>query len=318
MSSITTTKGGCPNDNYPTSKRYTVISKLSTRNHYKLKELPEWQREFNSGKVITGFLKETNSFKKCLWSTMYWHNSSINISLNGIAATVYFMLLFFFTDCYLIPSFPSTTMSDYIVLNLYLLTATQNFMVGTIFYIMKSHSKQQAFLWYKLNNIGLINHIASSVVTLLYYHYFDYVFYFKFFTIVTLLLITLFTCSIISDSFNKMTRIRKNFLLLAYIILLTLMPSLFAILRFGLAKVLERISLNLIILEIFIYAFGLTIRTSQLPERFFNSFDFLGNSENVYQLSIIVCSFIHFKILMNSYCLMHSGVNPPTLVTFQD
>lgn len=119
----------------------------------------------------------------------YKNKSSRNESLVALiyllGSMLSFCLLIFFTDFYLIPLFPTTTtMTDYIVFNFYLLNVFVFCMVHFIYHFVKNISLQQHLEhWQKFSYLSNINLLISSQITILYYLFYDYVFFFKIFTL---------------------------------------------------------------------------------------------------------------------------------------
>lgn len=281
-----------------------------------LKELPQWQKQYSNSKIINGYVRETNSLIKCLHTVTYWNNQTVNIILNTVFSTVYFTLLLFFTDLYLIPSSPATTMSDYIMVNFYLFGAFQYFALNSIFYLLESHSLAKCHLWFKLSHLAFINYISTSIITQLYYTFFDNVFYFKFLTISTLLISSIFAIFTLSEQFLRKNRSQRNMISITFIVSLLILPTASLMFKFNTFRILRRVEGKAILLELSLYLFSMTLKAVQVPERFSENFDFIGNSENIYHICIILGSLLHFKMLLNSYFFMHSGLDASNLVTF--
>lgn len=151
-------------------------------------ELPDWQRD--NDKILTGYVRETLSWKKCLYSLFYWNNETVNIYTHLVPAIVYFVFGVTLTNYFLIPVFPSTTWSDYTVINIFLMGAFLCLMCSSCFHCMKQHSEKQSDFWSKLDYLGIISLISCSMIPIIYFGYFDHASYFSLFTIVTLVLAT--------------------------------------------------------------------------------------------------------------------------------
>ena len=96
----------------------TRTSSISKRKHitrrlHHFHELPEWQQD--NDKILTGYVRETNSFTKCIESLFYFNNESVNIYTHLVPALIYLALpLLLLIDTYLVPKFPTTTAIDYV------------------------------------------------------------------------------------------------------------------------------------------------------------------------------------------------------------
>lgn len=283
---------------------------------YNFNELPEWQRNNNNKYITDGYLLETNSYLKCFNSLIYWNNQSINIYLNMFASIVYLFMLIFFTDAFLIPSFPSTTMTDYIIMNLFLATAFQTAIYNTAYHCFKIHSLSQAGLWGKINNLGIINHLTCSTITLLYYSFYDNVFYFKLLTLFTFLLTLCMTTVILTDTFTQSkAHLLRGPIFLLFGSMLTFLPLSIGIVKFGTNQVAKRIDLDYLTIELVLYFIAAMMYTFKLPERF--NLPYYFNSYNLFHICFILASFCHLKLLINSFILMRTGINKPTLVSFK-
>ncbi|QLG75009.1 hypothetical protein HG535_0H03360 [Zygotorulaspora mrakii] len=320
MSSITAVKQRRVTTSTSSGKKDNDKGKLNTADKDKLlydyNELPEWQKD--NDKIITGYVRENNSFVNCLKSLTYLNNESVNIYTHLCSAMVYFVLLLFFTDLMLIPSFPSTTMTDYIIINFYLLGAFMCLMCSSCFHCFKQHSEAHSDIWSKVDYMGIIGLISCSVISLLYYGFFDHVFYFKLFAVITVVLATCCSVCVLSEKFNtkNMRPLRATFFIgFAFS---SIIPILTGTLKFGLSEVVHRVQLRFVGWEALFYLSGAVIYGYRIPETIApGKFDFFGSSHQIFHVLVVIGSLCHLRAVMGSYMFMHSHLNAPNLITFK-
>lgn len=289
---------------------------LKGKKLYHYKELPEWQQD--NDKILTGYVRETRSVLRCLDSLSYWNNESVNIYTHLLSAVAYFILLLFFTDILLIPSFPSTTMTDYIIINFYLLGAFVCLMCSSCFHCFKQHSCSQSDAWSKVDYMGIIGLISCSVISLLYYGYFDHVFYFKLFSVITVVLATACSVCVLSDKFNtkNMRPLRASFFItFAFSAIIPIGIGMF---KFGWSEVFHRVQLRFVGWEAFFYLAGALLYGYRIPETIApGKFDFIGNSHQIFHVLVVLGSFCHLRAVMGSYMFMHAHINAPNLLALK-
>lgn len=315
MSSITTVKQRRTTRNTTESDdkvKYAGKHKLLC--HYN--ELPEWQKD--NDKILNGYVRETNSFMRCLKSLTYLNNESVNIYTHFVSALAYFVLLLFFTDLMLIPSFPSTTMTDYIIINFYLLGAFLCLMCSSCFHCFKQHSESHSDVWSKVDYMGIIGLISCSVISLLYYGFFDHVFYFKLFAVVTVVLAFCCSVCVLSEKFNtkNMRPLRASFFIA--FAFSSVIPIFTGGVKFGAEEVFHRVQLRFVGWEALFYLSGAIIYGYRIPETIApGKFDIFGSSHQIFHVLVVAGSVCHLRAVMGSYMFMHSHLNSPNLLSLK-
>ncbi|CCK72435.1 Izh4p KNAG_0K00670 [Huiozyma naganishii CBS 8797] len=222
----------------------------------------------------------------------------------GSVTAVYFVLLVFFTDVYLVPRHVSTTMTDYVLLNVFLATAFQ----CAACHMVQCFTTTAGSV---LSTITMLNHWACSAVTLLYYSYYDNVFYFKLLALFTAnwtLVVAAVTVTSTASNSPKRQWWSRRTLLLVYVVVLVSVPLVVGLLRFGTAKVLRRLDWRLLLAELAVYLI---------------SGVFYGGTEKdtlpklPFYVAFHTASLIHLQLLLNAFHLMRAGTNKPTLVSFK-
>ncbi|WBF15592.1 hypothetical protein N7582_005100 [Saccharomyces uvarum] len=287
-----------------------------------------------TGAVTSNADVETKETKKgfpfhdlAKWQKQYKNKSSRSESL---VALIYllgsmssFCLLIFFTDFYLIPLFPTTTtMTDYIVFNFYLLNVFVFCMIHFIYHFIKNISLQQHIeIWQKFSYLANINLLISSQITILYYLFYDYVFFFKIFTLLMTFIGLAAYFVILTDKLNSYKRFNKTVFFISVSVVCCSLPLLTAIITFdGLENLKDRIKLNAITWELVTLVVASMIYVTRFPEslcRRNEKEEGWNHSEYFFHLLISGTAFYHFFILIQSYILMHSSLNQPELINFK-
>ncbi|SCU80623.1 LADA_0B08658g1_1 [Lachancea dasiensis] len=293
-----------------------AATKYQGRSLCRYYDLPLWQRD--NDKILRGYVRETGSFWKCLESLLYFHNETLNIYTHLIPGGTYLGLLMFFTDLVLIPHFPSTTMSDYIMINFYLLGAFLCLMCSSCFHCLKQHSQAHSDLWSKVDYMGIIVLISCSTVSLLYYGFHDYLFHFKIFTTAVVVLGSGCAAFVLNDRFNA-----KNWRpwRAAFFVLFGfsgIVPIVTGLVKFGIEESCKRVQLRFVMWEAVFYIGGALIYGFRLPEAFLpGKFDFVGHSHQIFHILVVLGSLCHFRALIGSYFFMHTGISSSHLLTLK-
>lgn len=259
----------------------------------------------------------TNSYLRSLGQSLTSRSdNSVVLALTFVTSFVYFFLLICFTDLFLIPQYHSTTMTDYIILNLYLASAFQASFLNLAYHVCKTHSRTKALQWGNINLFGMVSYLVVSAVSLLYYGFYDNVFYFKLLTILTFLLnLAMMVCINLKDATQHHHLHSYRYMMAVFIAVLIALPLSVSYYQFGVDKIQTKIDLPLLLIEIVVYILSGLLYMNRVPEK-------LGLSRQagvtLYYALVIAASFIHFKVLLNSFVMMRVGLNKPTLINFDD
>lgn len=271
---------------------------------YKFNEIPNWQRDNNH--IWSGYVKETQSFRKCLYSLFYFHNESINVYSHLVPSIVYITLVFFLMNKLWVNVFPTTTFKDYIFINTFLIGCALCLMISGIFHCLKQHSEKQCKIWSKVDYLGIIILISCSMVSVIYYGYFDHHRYLYSFLTMVISLGVLCSLVVLNDTFdqNNWKPVRATFFIL--FALSGLIPLLFGIFKFGYLEVLNRICLKFIWLEAIFYILGAVLYSCKIPESWYpGQVDLWGNSHQMFHCMVVIGSICHCKAIIESYNLLH-------------
>lgn len=266
-------------------------------------EIPDWQKD--NEYIRNGYVRETRSVIKCLESLLYLHNESVNIYSHLIPALC-FLFVIFFND-YAIETFETTQWVDYFVIDSFFLGAFTCLTMSSMYHCLKSHSLEIAILGNKLDYLGIVALISTSIVSILYYGFYDRKHMFYGFTALTLFFGL--ACSIVSVSSTFRSREWRPYRATLFVIfgLSALLPIIAGIFSFGLKETWERVQLKWIVLEAVLYISGAFFYGIRFPERTSpGSYDIWGYSHQIFHILVIIASCCHLKGLLGSYTLAHT------------
>lgn len=290
-----------------------VVVTGSEKRLYKFDELPEWQQD--NEMIITGYIRETRSVKKCLKSLFQFHNESINIYTHLIPTITYLLLLVGLANAYLIPRFPDSTMTQYLMINFFLLGAVLCLGCSSFFHCLKQHSESHCHIWSKVDYMGIIIMITCSMISILYYGFHDHIFHFKCFTVFTVVLGTICTVFALHDKFDSKTF--RPFRAMFYVTfgLSGVVPILTGFYKFGAYEAIRRTQLKYILFESMFYIAGAVIYGFRFPEVLApGKFDFVGHSHQIFHIMVVLGSICHFRAIIGSYIFMHTGLHHSSFV----
>ncbi len=283
-----------------------------------------WYRRYGNSRIKTGYFYYTNAtYLGCLQKLVKFNNDSISIYMNLVCGLISGVMLLFYTDVRLIPSHPSTTMTDYIIINLFLMATTTYFATMTLGQLLKGHSEYQGKLWNQAKQLALVLLLTCSIVTLLYYAFFDHVFLFKLFVIWTCLLMSITSIVIINDQYK---RVQKLSCVVIFGVLSISLPIAVSIIKFGLfdSYKKQRIPFQVLTWEIVLYSLSAMLQLTRLPELTLSTLgdsfwivDYLGNSDQVSQLVTIFAIIVHFNTIIFAYEVVHASIHVPPMISFK-
>ena len=266
---------------------------------YTFDELPSWQQ--NNDKIVTGYVRETNSLSKCLLSLLYFHNETINIFTHLIPSLFYLTrtLSAIYTGKYLSAIFT--------------IGATICFLNSSTFHCLKQHSHRYETTCGKLDYLGIILLITTSMLPMIYIGYFDHFYYHITFNSLTVTLATVYILVVCHPKFDdsKHRKLRAA-CFTAFGLLGGLVPLITGLVKFGVRGVKERIKLNAILCEAVCYILGAVLYGYRVPERFVSKgsetpwrwVDMVGSSHQLFHCLVVCGTMWHFNALEGSYALM--------------
>ncbi|CCD25493.1 PAQR-type receptor NDAI_0F01740 [Naumovozyma dairenensis CBS 421] len=270
---------------------------------YRWDEIPEWQKD--NEHIISGYVRETNSFKGCLHSLFYVHNESGNVYSHLLPGVFFFFTMVL--NKYGITIYSTTSIVDYLMIDLFFFGAFCCLILSSLFHCFKSHSLKVATLGNKLDYLGIVILIVTSMISIMYFGFFDNPLFFYFFSSLTFLFGGACATVSLKDHFrSREWRPYRAGLFVAFG-LSAILPILAGTFYYGIEETFIRIQLKWIILEGFFYIFGAFLYGVRFPEKYVpGSFDIWGHSHQIFHILVVVAAFCHLRGLLSSYEIVHS------------
>lgn len=228
-------------------------------------ELPFWQKD--NEYIITGYVRETNNYIKTFQSLFYLHNESVNIYTHLIPGLVFLGIVFLSLDNLVVPIHNTTRMTDYMMFNLFFAGVFSCLLMSSTFHCLKSHSERIAIVGNKLDYLGIVALIVSSMISIMYYGFYDCKIAFYCFSTVTLVLGT--ACAVVSLDGKFRSREWRSMRATLFVGfgLSALIPVVGGVFIYGLAETYVKIGLKWVLLEGVFYISGAALYGLRFPER---------------------------------------------------
>lgn len=284
----------------------STVDELTTLCHWD--DLPEWQKDNHY--IHSGYVRETQSFRRCLESLLYLHNETVNIYSHLIPGLLYFSLLLYSTF-YLFPIaiYDTTSFIDYFIIGFFLLGLSSCLTLSSIFHCFKAHSLKISVQGNKLDYLGIVILIVTSMVGIIHYSFADAIMAGVFFNFLTLLLGTI--CAIVSlkDEFRKPSLRGVRATMFVIFGLSSILPICYGLYIYGLTEAWNRSGLGHVLLELVFYISGAALYGTRVPERFApGKFDYFGNSHQIFHVFVIIAAYCHGIALLESYEYAHTHI----------
>lgn len=293
------------------STEQMVAEELRRLYHYH--ELPEWQKDNHF--ILSGYVKETSSYKECLKSLSYVHNESGNIYSHLLPAILV-----------------SGIVSKFLVLDLqklgYILSnwemfnfvqfgfaATFCLTLSASFHLFKSHSHVVCKFGNQCDYFGIIIMITCSLISIILFAFNDVPNWRNFYVALFLLLGGVCTKVTFDQKFS--TPHYRPFRSLMFILfgLSGALPIVTAVSIFGFGEAFDRSNAVWLIAEGIFYILGACLYAMRVPERFTHTdvndqllgqghsgpFDLIGHSHQIFHVMVVVAAYCHWKALVGCF-----------------
>lgn len=284
----------------PTPIRSNVQKKK--RILYTWDQIPDWQKD--NEHILSGYVGETNSLKECFSSLFYLHNESVNIYTHLIPAICFLLVLVF--DKFGVTVFETTTLMDYLMIDLFFFGACTCLTLSSIFHCLKCHSVTVATLGNKLDYLGIVVLIVTSMVSILYYGFYETAWLFYTFTFITFSFGVACATVSLGDTFRTREWRPYRAALFVAFGLSAVLPMIAGAGYYGFSGIYTRIQMKWVILGGIFYIIGAVLYGIRFPEKFAPGvFDVWGHSHQLFHVLVVVAALCHLIGLMKSYELVH-------------
>lgn len=276
--------------------------------------LPEWQRDNHY--IYTGYVRETNSFRKTLHSLTYLHNETVNIYshlipsaavLTYLVATILTAGLALVETIPYVSVFPDTDWSDYVAASIFGAGVATCLGLSAAFHTLKSHSHTIATFGNKLDYLGIVVLIVTSMVSLTHYAFNDrHGLRALFWTITGVLGAACATVSLSSKFRTPDWRPVRAAMFVAFG-LSGALPVLWCLYTDGTDETWNRFGLGWLLAEAALYIGGAGIYAARIPERFTpGKYDYFGHSHQIFHVMVVLAAICHGICLHQSYVHAHT------------
>lgn len=273
------------------------------RRLYTWDEIPHWQRD--NDHILSGYVGETRSLYQCFLSLFYLHNESVNIYTHLIPGFCFLAVLLFF-DKFAVTKFETTTLVDYIMIDLFFFGAFTCLTLSSIFHCLKNHSLSVATFGNKLDYLGIVVLVVTSMVSIMYYGFYETPFLFYFFSCLTCSFGL--ACAIVSLKERFRTTEWRAYRAAMFVAfgLSAVLPIVTGVFYYGLSEIYLRIQVKWVLLGGIFYIIGAVLYGARFPERCApGKFDIWGHSHQLFHVLVVIAALCHLNGLMKSYNLVH-------------
>jgi adiponectin receptor len=288
---------------------YTIDADLDSQsashNHYPLMQwvdLPGWRRD--NEYIISGYRRESTSFRKSLASWKYIHNETVNI-YSHLFGTVLFLGLFIFI-C-LFHYYPMVQANDRIMFMLFFCGMIICFLFSASFHTISNHSEATAALGNQLDYLGIVLCMWGAIASAVYYCFYcdKYLQIVYWIVLSTVALASTFTT--FSPAFRSPAlRLHRTAMYAA----LGLLPVVFIIhglALYGLEMQKRRMSLVYLMGTAALNIIGAVVYVTRIPERLYGRrFDIWCQSHQIMHFMVIFSGLTYMFGLLKAAEFVHS------------
>ncbi|ODV84431.1 hypothetical protein CANARDRAFT_201316 [[Candida] arabinofermentans NRRL YB-2248] len=271
---------------------------------YKYEDVPEWQQDNHY--ILTGYVKETNSFFKCYESLFYIQNETVNIFTHLIPESLFPVIP---ASVISIPKYSNTTITDYLIFVLFFAGFSTCLSCSATFHCVKCHSYKVASVGSQVDYVGIIALIVTSMVGIIHYSLIDdpkasLIF-------ISMVLVLGFSCLYMTLNPEFKEPHWRPFRAAMFISfgISSVFPILYGLKVYGVDQIFKRAGLVWVLGEAVGYISGAVLYAIRVPERFHpGRFDIYGNSHQIFHVLVVLSAFSHFKGLVESYRYAHTDL----------
>lgn len=280
-------------------------------------QLEEWRKDNHF--ILSGYVPQTNSFKKCFDSLFYVHNETVNIWSHLVPSMLVFGVIFIYVNYYL-EVYPTHLGWEKLNFLQFGFAATCCMGLSTIFHFTKSHSPYVSKFGNQLDYFGIVIMITCSLISIILFAFYDepkpkYGFLGLFITLGGI-------CSVLTLDRKFSTAAYRPLRSTMFILfgLSGVFPVIVAVYMYGSETAIERSSASYLIAEGFFYIFGAAMYAMRVPERFTHvevdektyiesptagKLDIFGHSHQIMHVFVVVAAYCHWCALLGCYHYLH-------------
>ncbi|KAL7664752.1 Uncharacterized protein ABC855_g2007 [[Candida] zeylanoides] len=285
------------------------------RLHY-FHELDEWQQDNHY--ILSGYVKETRSFRRTLASLGYLHNETVNIYTHLFPGLVWLLAVLYYVD-HKLPQFSTSLGWERLNFLQFALAITVCFGASASFHTIKSHSLRVCKQGNQLDYFGIIILITCSLVSIVLFAFHDVPGWRNVCIAVFVGLGAICTTLTLDSRFATPQYRPLRSLMFVIFGLSGLLPVIVAIRKFGFETAVARSNAHWLIAEGAFYIGGAVLYAMRVPERFgiqydrsasgpVGVFDIWGNSHQIFHVMVVVAAYCHWRALVGCYLYLHEHI----------
>lgn len=294
------------------------LNEKSPMRLYCYHELAEWQQDNHF--ILSGYVKETSSFRACLRSLTYMHNESVNIYSHLLPAFIVSLLVGKFLSWEITIFDNDLGTWERVNFIQFGSAATFCLALSASFHLFKCHSYPVCKFGNQCDYFGIIIMITSSLISIILFAFYDIPRWRNFYIFLFLILGGICTKVTFDQKFS--TPHYRPFRSLMFILfgLSGVLPILTAVSLFGIESASERSNALWLIAEGFFYILGACLYAMRIPERFTHkdakdtllqhpvagTFDFIGHSHQIFHVMVVIAAYCHWRALVGCYYYLHT------------
>ncbi|KAI1414846.1 HlyIII-domain-containing protein [Hypoxylon sp. FL1857] len=267
-------------------------------------DLPHWRRDNHF--IVTGYRPDSNSYWRSFTSLFYVHNESVNIWTHLLGA-LFFPSVGAWLYHVIAPRYASANSSDVLVFACFFTGAVLCLGMSATFHAISNHSEEVAKWGNKLDYSGIVFLIVGSYVPALYYALFCLP------KLMTIYLYGIFLlglgCGIVSwvEQFRTPRWRPYRAAMFVGLGVSGVVPVCHGLSIYGYRSLEERMGLNWVLLQGFLYIFGAFLYAIRWPERSFpRKFDIWGSSHQLFHILILFAAASHLTGMAKAFDYHHS------------
>ncbi|OTA88171.1 hypothetical protein M434DRAFT_399128 [Hypoxylon sp. CO27-5] len=281
-----------------------VEHKVASALHVLWDDLPSWRRDNHF--IVTGYRPDSNSYWRSFTSLFYVHNESVNIWTHLLGA-LFFPTVGLWLYHVIAPRYASADSSDVLVFACFFAGAVLCLGMSATYHAISNHSEEVAKWGNKLDYSGIVFLIVGSYVPALYYGLFCLP------KLMTIYLYGIFLlglgCGIVSwvEQFRTPRWRPYRAAMFVGLGVSGVVPVCHGLSIYGYRSLEERMGLNWVLLQGFLYIFGAFLYAIRWPERSFpRKFDIWGSSHQLFHILILFAAASHLTGMAKAFDYHHS------------
>ncbi|KAI0592896.1 hemolysin-III channel protein Izh2 [Biscogniauxia sp. FL1348] len=264
-------------------------------------ELPAWRRD--NGYILSGYRRSSNSYAQCALSVVrYAHNESVNIWTH-LAGSVGFGAI----GARWLARYAEAGPADVLAFACFFAGAVACLGLSAAFHALSNHSEPVARWGNKLDYSGIVFLIVGSYVPALYYGLFCHP------RLMSMYMSAIFIlglgCGIVSwvEEFRTPRYRPYRTAIFVGLGVSGIVPVCHGISIYGYQGLVERMGLDWVLLQGFLYIFGAFLYAVRWPERSFpRTFDIWGSSHQLFHVLILLAAASHLTGMTKAFDYHHS------------